>query len=65
MDKLTGQGTNLFYQPLDGSPATQITHFTSEPLFIEAFAFSPDGKQLAVTRARDNNSDVVMFKNFR
>ena len=65
LDKLTGQGTNLFYQPLDGSPATQITHFTSEPLYIEAFAFSPDGKQLAITRARDNNSDVVMFRNFR
>ena len=65
LDKLTGQGTNLFYQPLDGSPATQITHFTSEPLYIEAFAFSPDDKQLAITRARDNNSDVVMFRNFR
>jgi hypothetical protein len=65
LDKATGQGTNLFYQPLDGTPATQITHFTSEPLFIEAFAFSSDGKQLAITRARDNNSDVVMFKNFR
>jgi eukaryotic-like serine/threonine-protein kinase len=65
LDKATGAGTNLFYQPLNGSAAIQITHFNSEPLFISAFAFSPDGKQIAINRAKNNDSDVVMFQNFR
>jgi hypothetical protein len=55
----------LFYQPLDGSKPTQLTHFDTEPLWISAYAFSRDGKQIAITRARTNNSDVVMFSNFR
>jgi eukaryotic-like serine/threonine-protein kinase len=65
LDKKTGAGSNLFYQPLDGSKPTQLTHFETEPLWISAYAFSPDGKQIAITRARTNNSDVVMFSNFR
>jgi Tol biopolymer transport system component len=56
---------NLFYQPLDGGKPTQITHFDSEPLGIAAYAFSPDGKQIAITRSRTNDSDLVMFSNFR
>jgi hypothetical protein len=32
---------------------------------IAAAAFSHDGKKVAVTRACANNSDVVMFSNFR
>lgn len=27
--------------------------------------FSPDGKQIAIARARVNDSDLVMFSNFR
>jgi serine/threonine protein kinase/dipeptidyl aminopeptidase/acylaminoacyl peptidase len=63
--KATGAGHNLFYQPLDGSKPTQITHFDNEPLAIEEYSFSPDGKQIAVTRSRVNDSDLVMFSNFR
>jgi serine/threonine protein kinase len=63
--KATGMGQNLFYQPLDGSKPTQITHFDSEPLAIEEYSFSPGGKQIAITRARVNDSDLVMFSNFR
>jgi len=63
--KRTGSGANLFYQPLDGSAPTQLTHFDSEPLWAAAYAFSPDGKQIAVTRSRVNDADLVMFKNFR
>jgi Tol biopolymer transport system component len=62
--KATGAAGNLFYQPLDGSKPTQITHFDSEPLAIEEYSFSPDGKQVAITRARVNDSDLVMFSNF-
>jgi Tol biopolymer transport system component len=63
--KATGASVNLFYQPLDGGKPTQITHFDSEPLGIAAYAFSPDGKQIAITRSRTNDSDLVMFSNFR
>jgi serine/threonine protein kinase len=65
LDKRTGGGSNLFYQPLDGSQPTQLTHFNTEPLSIAAYVVSPDGKQIAITRARVNDSDLVMFSNFR
>jgi eukaryotic-like serine/threonine-protein kinase len=65
VSKSTGAGSDLFYQPLDGSSATQITHFETEPLRTSAFSFSPDGKQIAIGRARVNDSDLVMFSNFR
>ena len=63
--KLTGAGSNLFYQPLDGSKPTQLTHFDTEPFWVASFSFSPDGKQIAIGRARVNDSDLVMFSNFR
>jgi eukaryotic-like serine/threonine-protein kinase len=65
LDKTTGAGSNLFYQPLDGSKPTQITHFDSEPLWVASFSVSPDGKQIAIGRAHVNDSDLVMFTNFR
>ena len=65
LNKVTGAGSNLFYQPLDGSASTQITHFDSEPLRIADYALSPDGKQIAITRYKVNDSDVVLFSNFR
>jgi Tol biopolymer transport system component len=65
VSKSTGAGSNLFYQPIDGSRATQITHFETEPLRASAFSFSPDGKQIAIGRARVNDSDLVMFSNLR
>jgi Tol biopolymer transport system component len=63
--KATGAGSNLFYQPLDGNKPTQITHFDTEPLGIADYSFSPDGKQIAITRGRINDSDLIMFTNFR
>ncbi len=63
--KATGASVNLFYQPLDGGKPTQVTHFDTEPLQIAAYSFSPDGKQIAITRARVNDSDLVMFSTFR
>jgi Tol biopolymer transport system component len=65
LNKTTGAGTNLFYQPLDGSQPTQITHLDMEPLSVASYSFSPDGKQVAIGRARVNDSDLVMFSNFR
>ena len=65
LSKASGSGSNLFYQPLDGSKPTQLTHFDTEPMGIAAYAFSPNGKQIAITRGRVNDSDLVMFSNFR
>jgi serine/threonine protein kinase len=65
LEKSTGSGSNLFYQPLDGGKPTQITHIDNEPLSIASYSFSPDGKQIMIGRARVNDSDLVMFSNFR
>jgi len=51
--------SNLWVQPLDGSPGHQVTHFTSE--VIADFHWSPDGKSLAVIREHDV-ADVVLLK---
>jgi Tol biopolymer transport system component len=49
---------NIFVQPVDGSPGHQITNFTSDS--INSFAWSHDGKTLAVVRVH-NTSDVVLL----
>ena len=61
----TGSSQNLYMQPLDGGAPVQLTHFDSEPAMLRAYAWSRDGKKLALTRARYNDSDVVMFSGFR
>lgn len=55
-----GPTTNLWIQPVSGGKLRQITHF---PDSVVAYAWSPDGKRLAVTRAV-SSSDVVLFSNF-
>ena len=54
--------SNIWRQPIDGSPPNQLTHFKSGRIF--QFAWSRDGKQLALARGTVS-SDVVMIKNFR
>ena len=51
--------SNLWMQPLDGSPGHQITNFTSD--LITGFRWSPDSKTLAVLRTH-NTSDVVVLR---
>jgi len=51
--------SNLWMQPLDGSAARQLTHFTSEA--IEKFLFSRDGSQLAIQRGH-LESDAVLLR---
>ncbi len=53
---------NLWKQPLDGSPGTQLTSFTSEHIYD--FHWSSDGSRLAVVRGH-NDSDVVLMRNER
>ncbi len=52
-------GTNVWLQPLDGTPGRQITHFQSEQ--ISNYAWSPDGKSIALIRRHDT-ADVVLLK---
>jgi Tol biopolymer transport system component/DNA-binding winged helix-turn-helix (wHTH) protein len=61
----TGNAQNVYMQPLAGGEAVQLTHFDSEPAMVAAYGWSRDGKKFAITRARYNDTDVVMFSNFR
>jgi eukaryotic-like serine/threonine-protein kinase len=61
----TGDTQNVYMQPLAGGAPVQLTHFDSEPALIPAYAWSRDGKKFAITRARYNDTDVVMFSGFR
>jgi eukaryotic-like serine/threonine-protein kinase len=57
-----GGASNIWSQPVDGSPPKQLTDFKSDRIFN--FAWSCDGKQLALSRGVVN-SDVVLISNFR
>ena len=57
-----GDVDNLWYQSMAGSPAHQVTHFTSDHIY--AFAFSRDGRRVAFTRGNEKQ-DAVMLSNFR
>jgi len=61
----TGNTQNLYMQPLAGGGPVQLTHFDSEPALVPAYAWERDGKKIAITRARYNDTDVVMFSGFR
>jgi eukaryotic-like serine/threonine-protein kinase len=60
-DKRAGVG-NLYVQPISGGKPYPLTHFVSEG--IVWFAWSKDGKQIAIARGTDS-SDAVMITNFR
>jgi len=51
---------NLWSQPLYGGPPRQITHFPDQ---IVAYDWSPDGKQLALTRMT-NTRNAVLISDF-
>ena len=50
--------SNIWVQPLDGSPGRQITSFKSGK--FHSFSWSPDGKSLALIRDV-SQSDVVLL----
>jgi eukaryotic-like serine/threonine-protein kinase len=58
---VSGNTSNVWIQPVSGGKPRQITHF---PDSVVAYAWSPDGKRLAVT-TETISSDVVLFSNFR
>jgi serine/threonine protein kinase/Tol biopolymer transport system component len=61
----TGNTQNVYMQPLAGGDPIQLTHFDSEPAVVFGYDWSRDGKKFAVTRARYNDTDVVLFSGFR
>lgn len=52
--------SNIWLQPLDGSPAKQLTNFTSETIF--RFAWSPDGKMIVAERGTETGDIVLINK---
>jgi len=50
---------------VSGGEAIQLTHFESEPGVVAAYAWSQDGKKFAITRARYDDTDVVLFSGFK
>jgi Tol biopolymer transport system component len=50
---------NLWTQPLDGSPARQITHFTADQIY--GYRYSLDGSKLAIERGHQE-SDAVLLR---
>jgi eukaryotic-like serine/threonine-protein kinase len=50
--------SNIWTQPLEGGPATQLTHFTSHQ--IVNFAWSREGRQLALSRSLADNEVVII-----
>jgi Tol biopolymer transport system component len=61
-EKETAGTGNLWRLPLAGGTPRQLTHFTSLRIF--AFAWSPDGKQLVLTRG-EATQDVVLISDFQ
>ena len=58
--RVVDNGTdNIWMQPVDGSKGHQVTNFTTD--HILSFAWSPDGKTLAVVRGH-LVSDVVLLR---
>lgn len=55
--------SNIWIQPLDGSAPSQLTRFT-DGRTIDDFAFSRDGRRLAISRTETRN-DIVLFKGLK
>jgi Tol biopolymer transport system component len=54
--------SNIWIQPLSGEPARQLTDFDQDQIF--AFAWSPDGNNIALVRGVNARS-MILMKNFR
>jgi len=61
VDNRDGVG-NLWAQPIAGGAPVKLTHFTAEDILF--FAFSRDGKQIAIARGT-STTDAVLITNFR
>lgn len=57
-----GDIDNLWFQSFSDARPRQLTHFPSDHIY--AYAFSRDGKRIALTRG-NSRQDAVMLTNFR
>jgi eukaryotic-like serine/threonine-protein kinase len=57
-----GAGSNIWIQPLDGSPPTQLTDFKTNRIF--SFDWSHDGKWLVLSLGPEQR-DVVLMSDFK
>ena len=55
-----GGSANLWIQPLDGTPAQQLTNFKEKEYNIHYFAWSPDGRYIVISRGFET-FDVVLI----
>jgi eukaryotic-like serine/threonine-protein kinase len=62
--RLLGQNVNIWQQLLDEKEPRQLTRLSVANDMISSFAFSPDGKRIAIVRGPEN-VDVVLFTDFR
>ena len=60
---LDGTGFNIWPQPIDDGTPHQLTHFTDNRTVVH-FAWSRDGKHLAIARSTTTN-DIVQFKGLK
>jgi Tol biopolymer transport system component len=60
--KNEGDTSNIWGQPFRGGVPQRLTNFSGQRIF--KFAWSPDGKQLAVARG-EYNRQIVLLTNFR
>jgi Tol biopolymer transport system component len=51
--------SNIYVQPIDGSPARRLTNFTADQVFN--FSWSLDGKQIAYSRGKGTH-DIVLIQ---
>jgi Tol biopolymer transport system component len=61
----TTDATQNVYMLLLSGGHPKLTHFEPEAVYVPAYAWSRDGKKFVVTRARYNDTDVVLFSGFR
>jgi hypothetical protein len=57
-----GGVSNIWRQPVDGSPPQQLTDFKTGLIFY--FEMSPGGDRLLLARGTENN-DVVLIRDLR
>ena len=57
------RGFNIWTQPINGGTPHQLTHFTDNRIILH-FAWSRDGKHLAIARSTATN-DIVQFKSLK
>jgi Tol biopolymer transport system component len=54
----------IYLQPLSEKPAVQLTNIGPSQ-HVDDFAWSPDGKKLAITLKRRNDTDAVVFSGIK